>query len=423
MRALLLVLCAGLCACSGDDEDQSVTPHREREAARPLPECPDHDYSACDVAQPECQQRLMALAACVKGAAPIEGLQIDLLSEDDYAALVAAGYDEPEPPVDHFEQALSGLSLHSPTSTRAESIAEHVQRVAGVYRTLEDRIVLIDHGRPADSVFVNSVFIHEAVHALQDADYDLASWPEHETNTLDSRLARNAVVEGEASFYEARAIIPMLGLDFDEASLDASMKASLKSRLDEAFESPWYSRAFGTFPYGVGGMLAYLAWLEEGPAGTDRLFASPPTNTRQLLAQLLDPEQSEIEPVEIAEPVVPAELTLFARDTLGAWGLNLFLSANGVDQPESLSLALDWRGDRFTVYADEPRQRTYALWQVELANETAAAAVERALPNFAEGVEHDVLGRRVFVSIGAGQLAPAPIAQLTDWGQAWLAAE
>lgn len=423
MRALVAMVCGGLLlACSSGGDGARPAPGVGREAVPPLPECPDASYDVCDAAEAECQQHLLALAACLKNTDQVEALQIDLMSPEDYIAILEAELAEtPEPEVNHFAQALSGLNLASATGSRSEGIARYVDFVWGVYRDDEKRIVLIDHGEPLDSPSVNGVLLHELIHALQDADYDLSSWPDHATDTFDTLIARATVIEGEARFYQMRALMPLLGLDFNDVDFDAAIDNERELTLDGVFEAPSYADAFTTFPYGVGATLASRAWKANGADGINQLYASPPLTTWEIMAPIFGDVPS-FEAVEIPQPDVTS-YDLYTLDTLGAWGLNLFLAANGVDRATSLGLSLAWRGDRLWVYADEAAGNTYALWQIELADEDAALEVNRAVPDLFAGVEHGVRGTRVFVSIGTGRSASGPIAELSEWGQAWLSAE
>jgi hypothetical protein len=379
----------------------------------PLPECPDANYTACDVREPDCQSSIVALAACIRDSEPLT-VPIEVLTESDYTALLQAeAEDEPEAEIKHFQRALAWLELApEQTTTRDEEIDHHVTSVLGVYRPAEKRIIIVDHGKPADTPYIDATLLHEAVHALQDADYDLTTWPGEPAETFDARLARNAVVEGEADFYEYRAVAALLGLDVAQVDFESALLEHLdfvQARLSES-TAP-YRDSYATFPYGFGALQAFHAWQEGGPRGTDAIWASPPGTTQQLMAQQLGLNEPQATPRELPLPEIEG-LTLYASDVLGAWGLHLVLGMDGVSNPAER--ALDWRGDRLRVFTDTDNQ-PYLLWQLELASEDAA----RLLTRTRAGCTGRSFATRAFVSCGDHQVRD----ELTSWADAWLSSE
>lgn len=140
------------------------------------------------------------------------------------------------------------------------------------------------------------------------------------------------------------------------------------------------------------------------------------------MAVALDSDRPSPSAVEIGEPAT--SLTPVLQNALGAWGLGLFLAANGLVQQSALALALGWRGDRLWLYSDESERFTYALWQIELATAEEAAKVDAACSGFSYRLAHGSAGARVFLSWGTeAQLQPplsASHPELTEWGEAWL---
>jgi hypothetical protein len=426
MRRLLGLLALVIAACGSSDEPDSSPLPPVLEPAVPLPECPEHDYEVCDVRNADCQQRLASLAACIRGSEPVADLPIDVLSEAEYAEKIRQDLaDTPEPAVDHFERALSMLQLAPETgTTRAEDIANRVENVLGVYYSDEKRIIIIDHGKPADTAYIDATLVHEFVHALQDVDYDLSNWQQEAALTFDVRLALRSVVEGEASFLDARAAVPLLGIDIAEVDFDSAMREYLSAVEDEIAESKSrYRDSYATFPYGFGAIRAYRAWLEGGLRGLEAAWASPPRTTQQILSEQLGLNTPQESGVEISEPVVEG-LALTTRDTLGAWGLSLFLAARNEREPQER--ALSWRGDQLSVFTDtvvegEPSPnapRTYLLWQLELDSESMAQALAQAASSSCRGAS---FGTRAMLSCD-GSLSPVG-SDLYAWGESWLREE
>ena len=421
---LLLPLLLALAACSSGGDGprlDSASDEPERTAVPPLPECPDESYTLCDTSDADCQAGLMSLAACLRESDPVEGLTIDFLTPEETISLLEQDMEgmEPEPPINHHERALSVLSLTLAEGVpQDEGLANHVDYIAGMYRSSEKRIIIIDKDRPSDDVRAFTLLLHEMIHALQDADYDLQTWVGYDAPTFDASLAARSVVEGEAKFYQYRAAMPLLGLNHNTVDFWEAMASQWSFDISYAYASPTpYGASFLSFPYGLGAPRAYEAWRGQGPSGIAALFASPPTTTWEIMTRLYLGTDETFELVEIPEPSV-AGLTLDSDDTLGAWGLEMFLNKAGVEWPDTRNNALTWRGDRVWVYTDEATlEQTYALWQLQLSNTVQAEAIDAVMPDLASA-EHGTQGNRVFVSIG---FETTPSADLTEWGKTWIA--
>ena len=426
MRTYPILLSALLLACGSSDDEgapSAPAPTVTVPPGVPLPECPDEDYRVCDVREPDCQRRFASLAACIRGSEPLGDLPIDLLTEAEYSEkLRQDSADTPEPAFNHYERALEFLKLEpTGSTTRSEEIDDFVKSVLGVYLDDEKRIIIVDHDKPADTAYIDATLVHELVHALQDADYDLAHWPDEPAVTFDSRLVRRSVVEGEASFLEYRAIVPLLGLDVAEVDFESAMREHLSFIEGKLAESTApYRDSYSTFPYGYGASRAFRAFQDGGARGLDAAWASPPGTTQQILAEHLGLNTPQASGSEIPEPVVEG-LTLVTRDVLGAWGLRLFLAARA--QADATERALSWRGDGLWVFTDAVAEgeiapnspKTYLLWQLELDSEEEARALALTGLSQCQGAAS---GTRAMVS--CDNTSSQAGRDLYDWGKSWL---
>ena len=422
---LLALACGhGNSSARGDDSDSdTATPMLP--ALVPLAECPDENYDSCDIRQADCRDRIAALAACVRDSRPVADLRFDVMTEDEYAAVIRQDIgDEPAPPVLHWPQALSLLGLGLPEDLDVEEgIQNRVEWLGGVYRAAEKRIVIIDHGYPSDTAYINAVLLHELIHSQQDADYDLANWPNGDSHyTFDQLLARNSVVEGEASFYEHRAVVPLLGIDVTPDMFREALNEQLGEMLGEAASSPTaYNTSYLTFPYGYGAPQAYELWLRGGPRNIDTLWATPPTNSQAIISALYAVDTPQTNGIDLTTPDIPSVVP-YTDDVLGAWGILLFMYKQAAAWEDIAPTALAWRGDHLWVYTDESNGPTYLLWEVELANEAAAKLLNDSFEHAAEPSlgEHAVFGTRVFLSVSFRGLPPAELAAA---GNAWLSGD
>ena len=415
--ALLLVACSK--GHSGARDDGSNGGSSSVPTA-PQPGCLDADYSLCDIRDADCQTRIAGLAACLRGNEPLD-IHIDVLTEDEYTQ---QRLDEiaalPSSQLYHFYRVLALLDLSSGTvGSLAGGVGGFVKKLGGVYEPDKKRIVIVDHGVPADTADIDGVLLHESIHALQDADYDLTTWfANNGDGTFDRTLSLKSIVEGEARFYEMRAAVPFNGYSPRGYDYPHYFLSSRQDILARVFESPSaYDDSFLTFPYAMGASLIDSAWLVGGPRGDDPLWASPPLTTQRVIAEVLQLDTPQETGVEIADPM-PTGLSLDSQDSLGAWGLALFHSIHGASVSAAQAHGMAWRGDHFWVYTDDAHLE-YGLWQVELESAAEARAFDAVAAKLGGNVEHGSSGARAFVSVGVEGTS----AEATAAGQSWLAAK
>lgn len=406
LSALLLAsLLVTLSGCSDDDPQARAKPIALRE-------CPEHDYSTCDTREPACQQRLLSLAACVFGSSEMPNVPIRVLTEAELRTELEGLVSEPSPEEAAKDAAIESvlhaldLAAQGALSTNA-SIDNILERFDGLYRDAESGIVLVDRGTPKNSLEFDVLLLHELVHALQDAEYDLASLAGGFATTTDSALSWRSLVEGQATWYQYRVAAAMLGydtVDFDFHGIFAELRDDLVLTAQED-ESP-YIASFGTFPYAYGTNLMYEAWLAERAGFETALFADPPLTTLEIMRRSLGVDEPVVSPRQFADPLATDDFTLVDHDSFGAWMLNLCFHEKGLSP-------VSWRGDHIWIYAGADGAPAW-LWEIELdkSPSTLADALEITLPS---GVSVEGLGERLFVVSGASS---APF--LLEAGRAFL---
>jgi hypothetical protein len=375
--SLALAGLAWLAGGCGDDRGAAAPPV----TLHPVPGCEAIDPAPCDVFVTTCQTRLLELAACMRGSSPGALPPVSRMTEAEYAQwLTARMAEQPPPPnLNHYEAGLVMLGLVARGAFAPSSMAAtRAAFVWGVYRHDTDDIVLIDRGLPGDDVDVNSVMLHELVHALQDRDQDLTAWYDAHAGTYDEALAAMSVVEGEARLHQQRYGASALGLDPNAINWPAHFENTV-AIVDEwvrAQPSP-YLASYSGFPYEYGARLLLPRFFERGHQAIAELFASPPTDTRLLL----DPRAAANVPAGpmLMAPVPPADWVLTQETTLGAWGTYLELARNG--SIDARLLALGWRGDRLWVYGGigAAEEATTVVWRIAFADDATAASVAQLL--------------------------------------------
>jgi len=383
---LLVPLALG-CGGSDGDEAEALGPPK----LHPVPGCESIDPARCDVRLPECQQRLLDMAACLRGESVMDPPPIQVLSEADYESEVAQELapQMQDANLEHLEIALNLLGLVERGAFSAQARAEdYAKFVGGVYRNETKDILIIDHGDSFDAKAVSPLLVHEFVHALQDRDLDLSAF-KAQAGSVDEGWAYSAMIEGEADLHEARYAAAMLGLDSAKVDWNAHFQNSLthdeQRLLDEA--SP-YLASYKYFPYEWGGRYMYFTWLAGGMDAVFGRFATPPTMTHTLLASTRGAADSDFTRNDLTLADPPAEWTEISRMTLGAWGTHLAFEKAATSLDSVRDMALAWRGDALGIYASTPTPthgldtstatstHTAVVWRLEFVDESTASGAK-----------------------------------------------
>jgi hypothetical protein len=374
-RAFLAFAGAALFGCGSDDESSGIGPH----PVYPVVGCEHIEHRPCDIRDGPCQERLMKLAACLRGSDPLPVPPVTMMTPSEFVDFVNQDTsEEPPPDPNHYERALTLLDLVEPGAlSQSEIVEEDIEFLWGIYRHDDKDIVIVDHGVSADETTPNAVMLHEFVHALQDHDVDLGRYIEEYALDYDSALAARSVVEGEARFHESRYFASLLGLD--PAAVDWTSHFQETAEYGEEWilsqPSP-YLASYSSFPYEFGARLVHHAWSEAGAAGVDALFASPPTRSQAIMESVDEVVLADWPAPEFPALDTPVPWTLAARTSLGAWGLFLRL-ALAIEVGTARFIALELVGDELEVYANEDLPtETAVVWRLEFSRENSAAAFE-----------------------------------------------
>jgi hypothetical protein len=201
------------------------------------------------------------------------------------------------------------------------------------------------------------VLAHEMAHVVQ---YDWHLTDHRPADTTDGRLARTAVVEGDATLVQVQYADRYLGTD----------AAGLERRLAEPNEGAWNRRLFGQvyylgYRYYVGRNLTF----EE----RNRVLVDPPETT----AEILHPEANLSHPgAPLANPPRVDGYRLNGTNRLGELVVRLTLAEGGLSDERAASAAAGWRNDSVAVY--EGRGVSVVYVQVRMSNRSEAARLADA---------------------------------------------
>jgi hypothetical protein len=136
-------------------------------------------------------------------------------------------------------------------------------------------------------VLGESVAIHELTHALQDQRFHAAERDRALLRDTDGELAYHALLEGEASLVMLQYLFTKNGQSFDEAIkndlLLGAMTAAVTAEKSMDATAPRYFIETLKFPYLDGLKLVIEGYRRGGWKEIDRMHASPPRSTREVL--------------------------------------------------------------------------------------------------------------------------------------------
>jgi hypothetical protein len=385
--------------CGEDDESSPAGAPK----LHPVVGCESIDPAPCDVDAPACQQKLLRLAACMRGSEPGEVPPVTHLTVDEYAASLEdeAAHAPPDDAALHTDATLVLLGLAEPEALGADAdISRAAASTLAFYREDSDDIVLIDHPE-VDPIESNGTLLHELVHALQDRESDLGAYRKAYFDAAsDTALAADAIVEGEARFHEYVFDLSLLGYDPRNIDwrrfFDNIVAADESAFLDEP--SPITVVPY-VFPYDWGARYVDLAW--SGHQAMLDLLAAPPSTTHAMLSSIEGVTDDGFAAADFEAPVAPDAWSLAGEDELGAFVTFLMLQKPAGTQ-EARDLALAWRGDHLFVYggseASGDRTSTAFVWSCDFDSAAHATSAAGVLTGALGDVDVRATGSRVTVA-------------------------
>jgi hypothetical protein len=190
-------------------------------------------------------------------------------------------------------------------------------------------------------------FAHEFTHALQDQHFGLDKLGTDAVDQGDRDLARTALPEGDATLamtqWAARYMAPadLLSVANDPGSYQ---------QLQQLQQSPPILRQDLMFPYQQGLAFVQQVYASGGWAAVDKLYATPPDST----SQILHPEQylNRVRPVALEVPQIIGLLDwkLTMQDTFGEFQLGIWLAGLTERNARTDHAVTQWAGDRIGLY-------------------------------------------------------------------------
>lgn len=265
------------------------------------------------------------------------------------------------------ERALKGLGLLDPSEDLAAVIEQMLgDEIAGYYDTETKQLKLVSD-TPELSTMNQVTLAHEVTHALQDQNFSLNTIIPENSGNDDLDTARQALVEGDATFTEEDFTVANFSfMDMMSVllgSVGSSGGLSGNSFIDDSL----------MFPY-TGGLDFVAAVMERGGwSALDGVYGKPPDSTEQILHP--DKYFAGEAPMSVAIPDLAAILGPDWRpgfeNVIGEFELRELLSRQ-LPSAKANRAAAGWGGDAIRYY-DGPAGSSLVIMKTEWDSEVEAA--------------------------------------------------
>ena len=240
------------------------------------------------------------------------------------------------------------------------------EQAAAFYDYNKKRLFILDSTK--EDMEQRVALVHELAHALADQHHPLGKYLRKGSPDDDASTARQAVMEGQATWLTWAYVSKRNG---GKAEVAPKMIDELTKTLgaDGAdfpvfTNAPLYMRESLVFPYNEGLRFQDAVFRKLGREGFDAVFTRPPASTQQIMhpeAYLSDKKPSEPEPPSI-ESFVGKKLAkgfhVLGDGSLGEFDHSVLLRQY-VGEKEGAEAATHWHGGSYRLY--ENKSEKYAV--------------------------------------------------------------
>ncbi|MGA2712795.1 MAG: hypothetical protein ABSG41_06790 [Bryobacteraceae bacterium] len=216
--------------------------------------------------------------------------------------------------------------------------------------------------------------IHELAHALADQNFPIKRFLDKSSDDSEGSLARQAVVEGQASWLMFEVEARRAGRSLAEESTARQFLNADVDTPDEDYpvfnNAPLYLRRTLTFPYSEGGKFQQAVFLHDGRLAFARVFREPPVSS----AQIMHPVQyfENVGPTSPDLPKPARHTKLFIAGTMGELETRILLEQYaGPDLAGELGPKL--KGSNYRIDETKPDHRLTLVYASEWSDDDAAS--------------------------------------------------
>ena len=236
------------------------------------------------------------------------------------------------------------------------TIALLTEQTAAFYDYRRKQLFLTDW---ASDSLREAATVHEMAHALADQNYSLERFAKKVQNDTEKSAARQAVVEGQASW---------LMRELDRHHPEHKQSAQVDTPFPVFDQAPLYLRETLTFPYNYGTEFQQAVYARFGRDSFRKVFVEPPVSTQQIL----HPEVyfAGTQPVPVPLPAIHGMRSL-VEGPLGELDHSILLRQWTTDE-DAREVSPHWRGGRYQLWENRKSGRVSLVYGSVW--DTAAAA-------------------------------------------------
>jgi hypothetical protein len=215
--------------------------------------------------------------------------------------------------------------------------------------------------------------IHELAHALADQNYPIQRYTDKGADNSEASLAREAVVEGQASWLMLEVGARRSGRTLKDPQTAREYLESTGDTQQSDYpvfnKAPLYIRRTLMFPYDEGEKFQQAVFLHDGAEAFARVFRDPPTST----SQIEHPERY-FEHTPIATPPLPKPVKHakpFVAGAMGELEMRILLEQYVTNEAAD-DLGPKLRGADYRIDENKASHRMTLVYASEWSDEDAA---------------------------------------------------
>jgi hypothetical protein len=239
------------------------------------------------------------------------------------------------------------------------------EQAAAFYDYKKKRLFILDTTREGDEQ--RTALVHELAHALADQRHDLGKYLERGSPDSDQTTAREAVMEGQATWLTWAFESKRLG---GKAEVPAHLVEQLTKdgEPDDEYpvlaKAPLYIRESLLFPYNTGARFQDAVYRKWGRDAFEKVFERAPGSTQQVIhpeEYFRDRAHSTPDPPSLEAFMTALEARQYkglVQGTLGEFD-HAVLLRQYIGSQDSALVATHWKGATYRLY--EHKKRKYPV--------------------------------------------------------------
>jgi hypothetical protein len=300
----------------------------------------------------------------------------DFITKDKIKAFLKKRVKEVANPEDirAEEVTLKKFGLVPPDFDLAATTVDLLTEQAAAFYDYDRKKLFITDSTP--SATQEPVLAHELSHALADQNFHLGRYIRQGRKDDDGAAARQAVMEGQATWLMSEYLARKLGQSLKTTPGLATVMSGFSEAAGGQYpvfdNSPLYLRRTLVFPYVQGMLFQNDVVRRDGDAGFAEVFRRPPLSTQQIAHPEKYFASERPTSPKLPEARLPRGYKSLVGGTLGELDHSVLIE-QFAGREAAADLAPHWRGCAFEIRENKKQRRAVLFYAVEWDTEEAAS--------------------------------------------------